>query len=102
MIRSGTQDCNCSRVTLIHKLIDLLILTLIDLMANKKRKLSGLSGSELLIAYNSLLKLKDTLTYTELEEEELSNTDETPLEGFDEQVDSMTKMLKSRLEGPNV
>ena len=68
-------------------------------MANKKRKLSGLSGSELLIAYNSLLKLKNTLTYTESEEETPS---ENPLEDFDEQVDSMIEMLKSRVEGPNV
>jgi hypothetical protein len=72
-------------------------------MVNKKRKLSGLSGSELLIAYNSLLKLKDTLAYTEFEEEEIpANTNETLLEGFDEQVDSMIEMLKSRLEGLNV
>jgi hypothetical protein len=61
-------------------------------MSSKKRKLTGLSGLELQLAYNSL-KLKKTIVYEESEEEE------GPLEGFEEQVDTMLSLLGSKLEG---
>ena len=38
-------------------------------MSSKKRKLSRLSGLELQLAYNSLLKLKKSIVYEEAEEE---------------------------------
>jgi hypothetical protein len=55
---------------------------------SKKRKLSGLSGLELQLVYNSLLKLKKSIVYEEPEEEE------GPLEGFEQQVDMMTRATK--------
>ena len=64
-------------------------------MSSKKRKLSGFSGLELQLAYNSLLKLKKSIVY-ESEEEEC------PPEGFEQQVDTMLSLLGSKLEGPQV
>ena len=64
-------------------------------MSSKKRKLSGLSGLELQLAYNSLLKLKKSIVYEEAEEE-------GPPEGFEQQVDTMLSLLGSKLEGPRV
>ncbi|KAI9509432.1 hypothetical protein F5148DRAFT_1187990 [Russula earlei] len=63
-------------------------------MSSKKRKLSGLTGLELQLAYNSLLKLKKSIVYEESDEEE------GPSEDFDQQVDAMLSLLGSKLEGP--
>jgi hypothetical protein len=58
----------------------------------------ALSGVELQLAYNSLVKLKKTLAYEESEEE----ADE-PAEGdFERQIDMMLTLFESRLEGPQV
>ncbi|KAF8332431.1 hypothetical protein F5887DRAFT_996797 [Amanita rubescens] len=62
-------------------------------MSSKKRKLSSLSGLELQLAYNSLLKLKKSIVYEESEEE-------GPPEDFEQQVDTMLSLLGSKLEGP--
>ena len=59
-------------------------------MSSKKRKISGLSGLELQLAYNSLLKLKKSIVYEESEEEG------GPLESFEEQVDTMLSLLGTR------
>ena len=59
-------------------------------MSSKKRKISGLSGLELQLAYNSLLKLKKSIVYQASEEEE------GPLESFEEQVDTMLSLLGTR------
>ena len=59
-------------------------------------KLSGLSGLELQLAYNSLLKLKKSIDYEESEEEE------GPLEDSGQQVDAMLSFLGSELEGLQV
>jgi hypothetical protein len=65
-------------------------------MSSKKRKLSGLSGLELQLAYNSLLKLKKSIAYEESEEEE------GPSEDFGQQIDAMLSLLGSKLERPHV
>ena len=65
-------------------------------MSSKNRKLTGFSGLELQLAYNSLLKLKKSIVYEESEEEEC------PPEGFEQQVDTMLSLLESKLEGPQV
>jgi hypothetical protein len=65
----------------------------------KKRKLSGLSGLASEIAYNSLLKLKDTLVYEESEE---GGPGEPAPEGFEQQIDTMLALLGSTMEGPQV
>jgi hypothetical protein len=65
-------------------------------VSSKKRKLSGLSGLELQLAYNSLLKLKKSIVYEESEEEE------GPPEGFEQQIDTMLSLLGPKLEGPQV
>ena len=62
-------------------------------MSSKKRKLTGFSGLELQLAYNSLLKLKKSIVYEE---------EECPPEGFEQQVDTMLSLLESKLEGPQV
>ncbi|KIJ06849.1 hypothetical protein PAXINDRAFT_19947 [Paxillus involutus ATCC 200175] len=67
-------------------------------MLSKKRKLSGLTGMELRVAYNSLLKLKKAIVYEESEEEE--DPDAPSPESFEEQVDTMLSLLGSKLEGP--
>lgn len=69
-------------------------------MSPKRRKLSGLSGLELQLAYNSLLKLKSTIVYEESEEE--ADPNELASEGFEQQVDTMLSLLGSKLEGPQV
>jgi hypothetical protein len=69
-------------------------------MSSKKRKLSGLSGLELQVAYNSLLKLKKTIVYEESEEEK--DPSGSAPEGFEQQVDTMLSLLGSKLEGPQV
>ena len=69
-------------------------------MSSKKRKLSGLTGLELRLAYQSLLKLKKSIVYEESEESEESEED--PPESFEEQLDRMLSLLGSRLEGPQV
>jgi hypothetical protein len=79
---------------------DVLIPTFIVLMSSKKRKLSGLTGMELRVAYNSLLKLKKAIVYEESEEEE--DPDAPSPESFEEQVDTMLSLLGSKLEGPQV
>lgn len=66
-------------------------------MPPKKRKLSSLSGFELRQAYNSLVKLKQTVVYEAPEEEE--GPDE---EGPEEQIDMVISLLESRLGGPKV
>ena len=68
-------------------------------MSPKKRKLSGLSGLELQVAYSSLLKLKKTIVYEVSEEEDPNGP--AP-EGFEQQVDTMLSLLGSKLEGPQV
>jgi hypothetical protein len=66
-------------------------------MSSKKRKLSGLTGLELQLAYDSILKLKKTIV-NEGEEEE----DEPAAESLGQQVNMMLRVLGSRLEGPQV
>jgi len=67
-------------------------------MSSKKRKLSGLSGLELQLAYNSLLKLKESFVYEESEED----PSEPAPEVFEQRVDAMLSLLGSKLEGPSV
>ncbi|KIJ51002.1 hypothetical protein M422DRAFT_204014 [Sphaerobolus stellatus SS14] len=67
---------------------------------SKKRKLSGLSSVELLLAYNSLLKLKKSIVYEESEEDSGADPNEPAPEGFEQQVNTMLSLLGSRLEGP--
>jgi hypothetical protein len=69
-------------------------------MSCKKRKISGLSGLELQVAYNSILKLKQSIVYEESREEEDPNA--PALESFEEQVDTMLFQLGSKLERPLV
>ena len=64
-------------------------------MPPRKRKLSRLSGSSLEIAYNSLLKLKDTLVYDESEEE---GPGEPVPGGFKQQIDTILAFLGSKME----
>ncbi|KAG1727127.1 hypothetical protein EDB19DRAFT_1750969 [Suillus lakei] len=64
-------------------------------MYSTKRKLSGLSGLQLQLAYNSLLKLRQTIVYEASKEEEDSNE-----EDFEQQIDTMLCLLGSKLEGP--
>ncbi|KAF8237674.1 hypothetical protein L208DRAFT_1421509 [Tricholoma matsutake] len=66
----------------------------------KKRKLSGLSGLELQLAYSSLLKLKKTIVYEESEEDSEADPNEPAPESFEQQVDTMLSLLGSKLEGP--
>jgi hypothetical protein len=68
----------------------------------KKRKLSGLSGLELQLAYSSLLKLKKTIVYEESEEDLEVDPNEPAPESFEQQVDTMLSLLGSKLEGPQV
>ena len=68
----------------------------------KKRKLSGLSGLELQLAYSSLLKLKKTIVYEESEEDSEADPNEPAQESFEQQVDTMLSLLGSKLEGPQV
>jgi len=68
--------------------------------SSKRCKLSGLSGLELQLTYNSLLKLKETIVYEESEEEEDPNGPAP--EPFEQQVDTMLYLLGSKLEGPQV
>lgn len=64
----------------------------------KKRKLSGLSGLELQLAFNSLLKLKRTIMYEESE----GDLNEPAEESFEQQIDTMLSLMGSKLEGPQV
>ena len=69
-------------------------------MPPKKRKLSGLTGLELRLAYEHLLKLKKSILYEEVGED-VESIDPAP-EGFEQQVDVMLHLLGSKLEGPQV
>lgn len=75
--------------------------TLVALMSSKKRKLSRLSGLELQMAYNALLKLRASFVLDEESESEVDPNEPVP-EGFDEQVDTMLSMMGSKLQGPQV
>ncbi|KAK2459448.1 hypothetical protein APHAL10511_008534 [Amanita phalloides] len=65
-------------------------------MSSKKCKLSSLSGLELWLAYNTLLKLKESIVY-----EESEGGEEGPApEHLKGRVDAMLALLRSKLEGP--
>ena len=61
----------------------------------KKRNLSGLSSLELQLAYNSLLKLKNTFLYEESNDADL---DEISPESFEQQIERILSLMKSKLE----
>jgi len=69
----------------------------------KKRKLSGLSGLELTLAYHSLMKLQISIS-EELEDED--GEDDIALAQknnlFDHHLAGMINLMQSRLEGPQV
>ena len=65
------------------------------------RKLSGLSGLELKLAYCSLFKLKESIAYEESEDSEADLNEPAP-EGFEQQIDTMLSQLRSKLVGPQV
>jgi hypothetical protein len=69
----------------------------------KRRKLSGLSGLELTLAYHSLMKLQTSIS-EELEdkdgEDELAVSQKNEL--FDHHLAGMINLMQSRLEGPQV
>lgn len=69
-------------------------------MSSKKHKLSGLSGLELQLAFNSLLKLKETIVYEKSEEEEDPNGPAP--EGFEQEIDVMLSLLGWKLDGLQV
>ena len=71
------------------------------LIKKPRRKLSGLSGLELQLAYNSLLKLKSTIMYEESEEDSELDPNDVP-KSFEQQIDTMLSQLGSKLEGPQV
>ena len=66
-----------------------------DLPLIKKRKLAGIGGVELQLAYNSLLKLKKSFMYDETEEESEVDPNELAPESFEhwQQVDKMLSLL---------
>jgi hypothetical protein len=66
-------------------------------MNSKKRKLSGLSGIELRLAYERLLELKKTFLF-----EESEGTAITDRDNFEQQVETTLSLMKSRLEDPQV
>jgi hypothetical protein len=61
--------------------------------------MSGLSGSELQLAYNTLLEVKRTLVY---EESEGADPNEPAPGDFEQELDTLLSLLGSRLEGPQV
>lgn len=69
---------------------------------SKKRKLSGLSGLELQMAYNALCRLKSSFVLVDEESESEAVPNEPAPEGFEEQVDTMLSMMGSKLHGPQV
>lgn len=60
---------------------------------SKKRKLSGLSGLELQIAYDALPKLRTSFALVDEESESKADPNEPAPEGFEEQVDTMLSMM---------
>jgi hypothetical protein len=66
-------------------------------MNSKKRKLSGLSGMELRLAYERLLELKKTFLF-----EESEGTSITDRDNFEQQIETTLSLMKSRLEDPQV
>ncbi|PPQ98006.1 hypothetical protein CVT26_003068 [Gymnopilus dilepis] len=67
---------------------------------SKKRKLSGLSGLELRMAYEALRRLKSSFVSADEESDSEADPDAPALEGFEDQVDAMLTMMGSRLGGP--
>ncbi|KAG2355915.1 hypothetical protein BDR07DRAFT_1492564 [Suillus spraguei] len=63
-------------------------------MFSKKRKLSGLGGLEMQLAYGSLLKLKKAIVYKASDEQD---EDE---EGSEQEIDTTLILLRSKLERP--
>lgn len=71
----------------------------------KKRKLSGLSGSELVIAYNALLKLKKTFIYTAIDDStgDPNATKRQELEDLlEEQTNHMITLVHSKIDDSQV
>jgi len=63
----------------------------------KKRRTSGLSGSELLAARQTLESLRSTIFF-----EETETTTDDGKKGFAEVVDGLIEMMKERAEGSQV
>jgi hypothetical protein len=70
-------------------------------MSPKKCNLSGLSGSELQLAYNHLLILKRTIEEESKDDKEADPNEPAP-DGFKQHIDTMLTLLWSKLEGPQV
>ena len=101
---SGSVDFRVNRkfVTLLGQTSRAFVVLMPPTKIRKKRQLSGLSGLELQLAYNSLLKLKKTIIYEESEEDSEVDPNESVSESFDQQVDTMLSLLGSKLEEPQV
>jgi len=67
------------------------------LIMPKKRRISGLSGSELLVARQALESLRNTILFEETE----TTTDDGKKDSA-EVVDDLIKMMKERAEGSQV
>ena len=69
----------------------------------KKRKLSGLSGLELTLAYQSLMKLQTSIS-EELEDEDAEDdkAQAQKNELFEQHLAGMINLMQSRLDGPQV
>ena len=72
-------------------------------MPPKKRKISGLSGIELSMAYSSLLNLKKAIIY---QSEDVGSAEvQAPSQKgdmFDEQLEGMIRLMQSKLSEPQV
>lgn len=82
--------------------MELLIPIIAPMSHSKKRKLSGLSGLELRMAYDALRKLRAGFVLVDEESEPEADKNEPTPEGFEEQVDTMLSMMGSKLHGPQV
>ena len=78
----------------------------------KKRKLSGLTGSELRVAIQTLTTLKDPLFYEEVtpgsqdmdagKSQASESLQEEGVDIFDERLEEMIRLMQSKLEEPLV
>ncbi|TFK62638.1 hypothetical protein BDN72DRAFT_848451, partial [Pluteus cervinus] len=65
-------------------------------MSSKKRKLSGLDGLQLRLAYDRLLRLQQTFMIEEGDEKSASDS---ASQGFEAQIEETLQLMLSRLEG---
>ncbi len=78
--------------------------------SRKRRRVSGLTGLELRLAYNSLIKVKESLQEISVptSDDEASEVPENPQgliampTSFEEALHTMLTMMESKLDGPHV